>query len=158
MIKKEESMSDLNRTGMEQEDRGDAKNAVLWKDRKHFMWFPFSFTKYEVRNSRLYTQKGLLRTTYDEVLLYRILDITMTQTLGQKIFGTGTLLVCAKANRDGDVLLENVKRPRMVNDMLSELVEKARDKKRVVGKEFYSSDGHTAHEPDVDDDLYEPED
>ena len=149
-------MDDLNRKETEQEERGDAKNAVLWKDRKHFMWFPFSFTKYEVRNNRLYSQKGLLRTTYDEVLLYRILDITMTQTLGQKIFGTGTLLVCAKANRDGDVILENVKRPRMVNDLLSDLVEKARDRKRVVGKEFYGSDGHVAHDMDWDDD--EPDD
>ena len=151
MIKKEESMSDLNRTGMEQEDRGDAKNAVLWKDRKHFMWFPFSFTKYEVRNNRLYTQRGLLSTTYDEVLLYRILDITMTQTLAQKIFGTGTLLVCAKANRDGDVLLENIKQPRMVNDLLSELVEKARYQKRVVVKEFYGPEGHVSHDMDPDD-------
>ena len=118
-------MADIIHMNSEQEEQGNAKNAVLWKDRKHFMWFPFSFTKYEVRNNRLYTQRGLLSTTYDEVLLYRILDITMTQTLAQKIFGTGTLLVCAKANRDGDVLLENIKQPRMVNDLLSELVEKA---------------------------------
>lgn len=151
-------MADIIHIDLEQEDRGNTKNAVLWKDRKHFMWFPFSFTKYEVRNNRLYTQKGLLSTTYDEVLLYRILDITMTQTLGQKIFGTGTLLVCAKANRDGDVVLENIKRPRMVNDLLSELVEKARDQKRVVGKEFYGSDGHAVHDVDPDEAFEDPDD
>ncbi len=151
-------MADIIHIDLEQEDRGNAKNAVLWKDRKHFMWFPFSFTKYEVRNNRLYTQKGLLSTTYDEVLLYRILDITMTQTLGQKIFGTGTLLVCAKANRDGDVVLENIKRPRMVNDLLSELVEKARDQKRVVGKEFYGSDGHAVRDMDPDEEFEDPDD
>ena len=66
-------------------------------------------------------------------------------------FGTGTLLVCAKANRDGDVLLENIKQPRMVNDLLSELVEKARDQKRVVGKEFYGPEGHASHDMDPDD-------
>ena len=69
-------MADIIHMNSEQEEQGNAKNAVLWKDRKHFMWFPFSFTKYEVRNNRLYTQRGLLSTTYDEVLLYRILDIT----------------------------------------------------------------------------------
>jgi len=33
---------------------------------------------------------GLLNTRIDDVLLYRILDIKMTQSLGQKIFGVGS--------------------------------------------------------------------
>ena len=66
------------------------KDEVLWKDRKHFMWFPFSFVKYEIRNERLYEQSGLLNTTYEELLLYKVIDMTLTQSLGQKIFGTGT--------------------------------------------------------------------
>ena len=123
-----------------EEEQGADAREVLWRDRKHFMWFPFSFTRYEVRNNRLYTQRGLLSTTYDEVLLYRVLDISMRQTLAQKLFGTGTLILAARANMDGDVILENIKHPREVNDLLSELVEKARDQKRVVGKEFYGSD------------------
>ena len=127
--------------GHREEEQGADAREVLWRDRKHFMWFPFSFTRYEVRNNRLYTQRGLLSTTYDEVLLYRILDISMRQTLAQKLFGTGTLILAARANMDGDVILENIKHPREVNDLLSELVEKARDQKRVVGKEFYGSDG-----------------
>ena len=127
--------------GHREEEQGADAREVLWRDRKHFMWFPFSFTRYEVRNNRLYTQRGLLSTTYDEVLLYRVLDISMRQTLAQKLFGTGTLILAARANMDGDVILENIKHPREVNDLLSELVEKARDQKRVVGKEFYGSDG-----------------
>ena len=74
--------------------------------------------------NRLYSQKGLFSTTYDEVLLYRILDISMTQTLAQKIFGTGTLVLAARANMGGDVYLENIKHPKQVNDLLSDLVEK----------------------------------
>ena len=134
--------------GHREEEQGADAREVLWRDRKHFMWFPFSFTRYEVRNNRLYTQRGLLSTTYDEVLLYRVLDISMRQTLAQKLFGTGTLILAARANMDGDVILENIKHPREVNDLLSELVEKARDQKRVVGKEFYGSDGRLE-----DDDL-----
>ena len=139
---------------MEVTNQRDDSRDVLWKDRKHFMWFPFSFTKYEVRNNRLYSQKGLFSTTYDEVLLYRILDISMTQTLAQKIFGTGTLVLAARANMGGDVYLENIKHPKQVNDLLSDLVEKARDQKRVVGKEFYGSDDRIADDDlDLDDDL-----
>ena len=113
----------------------------LWKDRKHFLWFPFSFTVYEVRNERLYIQKGLLSTSFDETLLYRITDIKLTRTLGQKIFGTGTIELCTTVDHDGHILLENIKNPIQVKDMLSEAVEEARDKKKVIGKEFYGGHG-----------------
>ena len=65
-------------------------NEVKWRDRKHHLWFPFSFTIYEVRNERLYVQRGLFSTSFDETLLYRVTDLRLTRTLGQKIFGTGT--------------------------------------------------------------------
>ena len=40
-------------------------NEIKWKDRKHHLWFPFSFTKYEVRNERLYVQSGFFNSNYD---------------------------------------------------------------------------------------------
>jgi hypothetical protein len=115
------------------------KNEVIWKDRKHFMWFPFSFVKYEIKNERLYEQKGFFTTTYDEVLLYKVIDMTLKQSLAQKIFGTGTLYLITRANNTPEVILENIKRPKVVKDMLSELVEEIRAKQNVVGKEFYGS-------------------
>ncbi len=115
--------------------------AVTWKDRKHFMWFPFTFTIYEVKNDRLYIQKGLFHTTFDETLLYRITDIKLTRSLGQKIFGTGTIELCTTVDHDDHILLENIKKPQEVKALLSELVEDARDKKKVIGKEFYGAHG-----------------
>ena len=113
----------------------------LWRDRKHFMWFPFSFTVYEVKNDRLYIQRGLFSTSYDETLLYRITDVKLTRTLGQKIFGTGTIELCTTVDHDGHIQLENIKNPIQVKELLSEAVEDARDKKKVIGKEFYGGHG-----------------
>ena len=31
---------------------------IIWKDRKHHLWFPFSFTKYRVDSTRLYINSG----------------------------------------------------------------------------------------------------
>ena len=31
---------------------------ILWKDRKHIMWFPWSFTKYYIQNDRLMLERG----------------------------------------------------------------------------------------------------
>ena len=38
------------------------ENKIIWQDRKHFMWFPISFTKYEIKNDRLYQETGLFST------------------------------------------------------------------------------------------------
>ena len=112
-------------------------NNTVWKDRKHFMWFPISSTKYEIKNERLYQETGLFNTHYDELLLYRITDLCLKRSLAQKIFGTGTIVLSTKADSDKEVLLKNVKNPKEVKDLISHLVEEARDRKKVVGKEFF---------------------
>ena len=112
-------------------------NNTVWKDRKHFMWFPISFTKYEIKNERLYQETGLFNTHYDELLLYRITDLCLKRSLAQKIFGTGKIVLNNKEDSDKEVLLKNVKNPKEVKDLISHLVEEARDRKKVVGKEFF---------------------
>ncbi len=137
------------------EDRG-----VIWSDRKHHLWFPFSFTKYTVRNGRLYVDKGLFNTVSDQTLLYRITDIRLKRDFWQKIFGTGTVILVSKVDVNHEILLENIKRPRETNEMLADLIEETRQKKNVVGKEFYSKgcglEYSHDHDHDMDDDL-EPE-
>ncbi len=114
--------------------------AILWKDRKHFLWFPWSFTRYTLDENRLYVDTGLLNTRHEETLLYRIVDISMQRSLAQRIFGTGTIILYTKVDVSGEIHLKNIKQTEDVNRLLSDLIEKARDKKRVVGKEFYDAD------------------
>ena len=113
---------------------------LIWKDRKHFMWFPWSFTRYSLDENRLYIDKGLISIKHDEALLYRIVDISMSRTLAQRIFGTGSIVLYTKVDVSGEILLKNIKSVKQVNRMLSDMIEKARNRKRVVGKEFYGSD------------------
>ena len=130
----------------EQKDTG-----ILWKDRKHFMWFPWSFTKYYIENERLMIQKGLLSTTLDETLLYRIVDVTMVQTLGGKIFGTGNLIIKAKVDATPEIILKNIKKPKEVRTLISNLVEESRQSRNIVGKEFFGGRGPRPG-PDMDGD------
>ena len=113
---------------------------ILWSDRKHHLWFPISFTSYYIEDDRLMIKKGLLNTTLDETLLYRIVDITFQQTLAGKIFGTGNVILRTKADASGEIVLENISKPLEVRKMLSKMVEESRDKRNIVGKEFYSMD------------------
>lgn len=140
-------MSDVEKEGLEQSassqpEAFDPKkaNAPLWKDRKHHLWFPFSFTKYRVQNDRLYKEVGLFTTVSDEVLLYRIIDMRVVRTFAQKIFGTGTINVYTRMNSEKIVTLENIKHPKEVKEFLSRAVEQDRVKRNVVGKEFFGTD------------------
>lgn len=132
-------------------------NQMYWKDRKHILWFPWTFTKYYITNDRLTIEKGLLKTVVDETLLYRIVDITMEQTLTGKLFGTGTLIITAKADKTPEIRLENIAKPREIRQMLSQLVEESRNNRNVVGKEFYSGERTVGTDIDEFDDNFEDE-
>jgi len=113
---------------------------IKWKDRKHWAWFPFSFTVYKLSSERLYIQTGFFNTHYDETLLYRIVDLCLERSLAQKLFGTGTVVLYTKSDTQGAIRLENIKNPIAVKDMFSNAVEEVRSQRGVVGREFYSSD------------------
>ena len=115
-------------------------NNILWQDHKHFMWFPFSFTKYYIENDRLMIKEGFFSTTLNETLLYRIVDLTFHQTLLGKIFGTGDIIVKAKADATPELVLKNIKKPMEVRNLLSQAVEESRHRRNVVGKEFYGDE------------------
>lgn len=147
--------------------RKKVTGTVKWKDRKHWAWFPFSFTIYTLSDERLYIQKGFFNTHYDETLLYRIVDICLKRSFKQKLFGTGTVVLQTKADTQGTIELQNIKHPLEVQEMFSDVIEQARHQKGVVGREFYSSDRmpkdgegehghfHGPYESPVDDDRDE---
>lgn len=120
----------------------------VWKDRKHHLWFPISFTSYRIEHGRLYLNTGLFSSREDECLLYRVLDIAMTRNVFQKIFGTGTIELTTRDQSTPIIRLENIKKPRDVKRFLSDIIEKERVDKRVVGKDMYGASNH--HDMDID--------
>lgn len=113
-----------------------AERNVIWSDRKRTLFgLPLSFTKYTLTEERLFIQTGLFTTVEDEVRLYRILDVKLTRTLGQKIFGVGSIHVCSADKSMADFEITSVKNSADVKEKLSELVEKNRIEKRVMNRE-----------------------
>ena len=129
---------------------------VLWKDRKHYMWFPFSFQKYNLGNNRLYSQRGFFRTHYDEALLYRITDICLERSFMQKLYGTGTIVLTCRADTLPEIRLVNIKNPVKIKVLLSKAIEDSRSRSKVVGKEFWGSGSSAAHGDMLHEDLNDP--
>lgn len=119
----------------------DMETNFIWKERKrNALGLPWTFTKYALTDDRLFITTGLLKTVEDEVRLYRIMDLSLSQTLSQKIFGIGTIHVSSADKSMKDFEIKNIKKPREVKEQLSKLVEKNRDKKRVTNREFMGDD------------------
>ena len=114
---------------------------ILWQDKKRYLGLPISFTVYSFSNNKFYLKKGIFNISSEEILLYRVLDLTFKQNLWQKIFGVGSVILTT-ADKSTPVLeIKNIKTPDRVRKALSTLVEKRRDEKRVTGKEMFGAAG-----------------
>ena len=94
-------------------------------------------------------------TVTNETLLYRIMDLKLSRTLGQKIFGVGTITLFTADKSHSTFELKNIKKADKVRRYLSNLVEKEREKRRITGRELFGVAGDGGYDmPDLDGDGY----
>ena len=130
----------------------------VWKDRKRYLGMPLSFTRYALTRDRLFLSVGFLSIKDEEVLLYRVRDITTSRTLWQRIFGVGTVTVLSSDKTAPTLLLKNVKNPLAVKELLHELVEDMKIRRRVrVGEIMASNAAEDEEDIDPDDELADDE-
>ena len=127
----------------------------LWKDRKRHLGLPLSFNRYRISEDRVFLEKGFLNIKGEEVLLYRVRDLELHMSLGQRIFRVGTVCVHSSDKTMPHLELVNVRRPRDVKELLFRLVEEAKDKRRVRSTELMGGDmdGDFTHDGELDDDF-----
>ena len=140
-------------------DKSNFKNLpemeYLWSDRKRWLGLPLTFTKYRLSEDRIFLEKGLFNTKSDEVLLYRVRDLSMNITLGQRILGVGTICVVSSDQTVPHLDLKNVKYPRQVKELIHQTVEKAKERRNLRPMEIMNGEG-ADHDADFDpDDLEE---
>lgn len=112
----------------------------IWKDRKRFLGMPLSFTRYALSEDRLFLSVGFFSIKDEEVLLYRIRDISSTRTLWQRLFGVGTITVSSSDKSMPTLVLKNVRKPLDVKELLHAQVEEMKIRRRVRFGEIMTSD------------------
>ena len=103
----------------------------LWKDRKRYFGLPLSFTRYALSDDRLFISVGFLNIKDDEILLYRVRDIDTSRSLWQRLFGVGTVTVMSSDKTMPTLVLQNIKDPVFVKELIHKQVEEAKIKRRV---------------------------
>ena len=127
---------------------------LLWTDRKRVTVFalPWSFTKYELTSTKLLVSVGLLNRQEDEIRLYRVRDVSLSQSLWERMGNVGTLKVISTDATTPECVLRHVKNPRQVKDVISHTVEQARKKSGVRASELM---GRAGNEDPSDNDQFQ---
>ena len=131
---------------------GFNKSDYIWTDRKRFLGMPLSFTRYAISDDRLFVSVGFLSIKDEEVLLYRIRDITTSRSLWQRIFGVGSITVVSSDKTQPTLVLKNIKHPMQTKELLHQQVEEMKIKRRVrVGEIIATSYDDSDVDLDLDD-------
>lgn len=109
---------------------------TIWKDRRRFLGMPLSFTHYYLSEDRLFHQRGVFTMRMEEILLYRISDVSVKVGLGQRIFGVGTIIVHSSDKTTPHLELKNVKDPFVVKELIHKKVEEMKINRNVRVSEF----------------------
>lgn len=112
----------------------------IWKDRKRFLGMPLSFTRYRLSEDRLFLSVGLFSEQDEEILLYRIRDISTKRTLWQKLFRVGTVTVVSSDKTNPTLTLKNIKDPIAFKELLHRQVEEMKIQRRVRLGEIMTTD------------------
>ena len=124
------------------------KEEYVWRDRKRtFLGLPWSFTRYKLTEEKLLVETGFFSKKEEEVRLYRIMDLTLRRTFGQRLLGVGTVHCCTADKSTPEFDIISVKKPKYVKNLISDLVEAQRDAKRITAREFMD-EGDEDHDDD----------
>jgi len=105
---------------------------------KNYLWFALVFYGYLLTPEKLLIETGILNKKQEEIRLYRIMDVTLRRSLEERLFGLGCIHCCSADKSTPEFTVKRVKRSAEVKELLSNMVEKEREAKRVVSREFMS--------------------
>ena len=126
-----------------------SKIVELWHDRKRILGMPLSFTRYALSEDRLFLKRGFLNVHQDEIVLYRVRDLRVSQTLWQRVFGVGTVTVISTDKSIPELALKHIRQPNEVKELIHEYGEKMKIARRMRVGEMSM---------DIDDDSIDFED
>lgn len=120
------------------------KMEFLWTDTKRWLGMPLTFTHYKLSEDRLFLERGLLNHRSDEILLYRVRDLSVRISFGQRILGVGTVCVVSSDKNLPHMDMINIKFPNEVKELVHQQVEKAKEKRRMHSMELMDDGNYDA--------------
>ena len=108
-----------------------SKPQYIWKDRKRILGMPITFICYRMSQDRLFFETGLLNIKGEEILLYRVRDMSVSITMWQRLTGVGTVTIISTDKSVPSLAMRNIKNPKDVKELIHRQVEMAKIAYRV---------------------------
>lgn len=111
-------------------------------ERKRWAFFglPFTFTVYKIGDEVLTVDKGFLKKTEDDCFMYKIQDVKLTRSLGERMFGTGTILCYTGDTTDHVLEIKHIKNSKDIKDYILVKSEEARIRRRTINMQDIGTD------------------
>ncbi len=126
---------------------------MIWQDRKRILGMPITFTRYSMSEDRLFLKQGFLNLSTEEILLYRVRDISLKRSLLQRICGVGSVLVFSSDKTTPSLELRNIKDSENVKELIHQQVEESKIARRMRISEFMDAQGGEEELDDFDAEL-----
>ena len=110
-----------------------------------FLGLPFTFTQYVITDKKLIIKTGFFVSKESEILHYRILDMSYSRNLFQKMFKLGTITLYSQDITNPELVIKNIKNSREFKDKLSELTESEKRRLSVRRGEVVGAIPHDHH-------------
>ena len=131
-------MEDLKKDGVLGEERQDENEKEgtqkMYKERKCWVFFglPFTFTKYTVTDEVITINEGFLSTKENDCYLYKVQDVELHTSLGERIFGLGTVACYTGDNTHPQLYLTHIHHAKEIKDYILKASEEARRRRRTL--------------------------
>ncbi|WP_058303574.1 PH domain-containing protein [Gorillibacterium timonense] len=117
---------------------GSDEEAVLWEgkpadfeDRLKNMAH-LNTTDYTITNQRVIRKSGLIGKKVEEIELLRVKDLSIQQSVRERLFGVGNITILSEDPRTPELILEDVKDVHEVKDIIRKAVREEKARHRIV--------------------------
>lgn len=114
---------------LDESDHADEE--VLWRGRP----FLSIDVEYIITNERIRVVEGVLGKSREDIELVRVQDIDQSQRFTERMFNLGDIIIRSHDTSNPSLVLNNIKDPQRVHEILRRAVLKAREKYRLYYRE-----------------------
>lgn len=103
------------------------------------VWYLVSSTRYRLTTQRLFVQTGLIAKNLEEVELFRVKDVTLSQGVLDRMLGTGTVTVLSTDDTAPRLELTGIRDPLAAKEAIRTAFRAARQREGMRTAEFIPS-------------------
>ena len=102
------------------------------KKRWLFLGFPFTFTKYVIKEDMITVDTGVFTKVENDCYMYKVQDVEHTASIWERMAGLGTIVCYTGDTTHPKLLIEHIRNSKAIKEFILKESEEARLKRRTV--------------------------